>query len=70
MHTLEQSMELMEKLRSLSEKIRQQGSGIKTEEATKNAFVMPFIHNILGYDVFDPSEVTPEFVADIGTKKR
>lgn len=62
-------MELMEKLRSLSEKIRQQGSGIKTEEATKNAFVMPFIHNILGYDVFDPSEVTPEFVADVGTKK-
>lgn len=62
-------MELMEKLRSLSEKIRQQGAGIKTEEATKNAFVMPFIHNVLGYDVFDPSEVTPEFVADVGTKK-
>jgi Uncharacterized conserved protein len=30
---------------------------------------MPFIHNVLGYDVFDPSEVTPEFVCDIGTKK-
>lgn len=62
-------MELMEKLKSLSEKINQQGSGIKTEEATKNAFVMPFIHNILGYDVFDPNEVTPEFIADVGTKK-
>ena len=62
-------MELMEKLRGLSEKIRQQGPGIKTEEATKNAFVMPFIHNILGYDVFDPNEVTPEFIADVGTKK-
>jgi hypothetical protein len=62
-------MELMEKLRGLSEKIRQQGSGIKTEEATKNAFVMPFIHNILGYDVFDPNEVTPEFISDVGTKK-
>ena len=62
-------MELMEKLRSLSEKIRQQGAGIKTEEATKNAFVMPFIHNILGYDVFDPNEVTPEFISDVGTKK-
>jgi len=68
-HILEQRMELMEKLRGLSEKIRQQGSGIKTEEATKNAFVMPFIHNILGYDVFDPNEVTPEFISDVGTKK-
>ncbi|MCU6615707.1 type I restriction enzyme HsdR N-terminal domain-containing protein [Achromobacter mucicolens] len=62
-------MELMEKLRGISEKIRQQGPAIRTEEATKNALVMPFIHNILGYDVFDPNEVTPEFISDVGTKK-
>jgi hypothetical protein len=30
---------------------------------------MPFIHSVLGYDVFDPSEVVPEYVCDIGTKK-
>jgi hypothetical protein len=41
---------------------------IQTEEATKNAFILPFI-GILGYDVFDPSEVVPEFTADVGTKK-
>lgn len=29
---------------------------------------MPFI-NALGYNVFDPSEVVPEFICDIGTKK-
>lgn len=29
---------------------------------------MPFI-NALGYDVFDPTEVVPEYIADIGTKK-
>lgn len=29
---------------------------------------MPFI-NILGYNVFDPMEVVPEFIADVGTKK-
>jgi len=29
---------------------------------------MPFI-NALGYNVFDPREVTPELVADVGTKK-
>lgn len=62
-------MEFFEKLNSLSSKIRQQGAAIKTEEATKNAFVMPFINTVLGYDVFDPTEVTPEFVCDVGTKK-
>lgn len=41
---------------------------IQTEEATKNALIMPFIQ-VLGYDVFNPFEVTPEFIADIGTKK-
>jgi hypothetical protein len=30
---------------------------------------MPFLHKVLGYDVFDPSEVVPEFTADLGTKK-
>lgn len=62
-------MEFVERLNALSAKIRQQGSAIKTEEATKIAFVMPFINSVLGYDVFDPSEVTPEYICDIGTKK-
>jgi hypothetical protein len=62
-------MEFSEKLNSLSVKIRQQAASIQTEEATKNAFVMPFIHTVLGYDVFDPSEVIPEYVCDVGTKK-
>lgn len=38
------------------------------EEATKNALVLPFI-SILGYDIFDPTEVIPEFTADVGIKK-
>lgn len=62
-------MEFIEKLNSLATKIRQQGAAIQTEEATKNAFVMPFINSVLGYDVFDPTEVTPEYVCDVGTKK-
>nr|WP_217909992.1 type I restriction endonuclease [Pseudenhygromyxa sp. WMMC2535] len=41
---------------------------LETEEATKNALVMPFIA-ALGYDVFDPAEVIPEFNADVGIKK-
>lgn len=41
---------------------------IETEEATKTSFILPFIQ-MLGYDIFDPSEVVPEFTADHGTKR-
>ncbi len=63
------TVEFFDKLSAMAAKIKQQSSAIVTEEATKNAFVMPFINNVLGYDVFDPTEVIPEFVCDIGTKK-
>jgi hypothetical protein len=62
-------VEIGERLASLATKIEQQKGSIGTEEATKNAFVMPFISLVLGYDVFNPSEVIPEFTADVGTKK-
>ncbi len=39
-----------------------------TEEATKNALVMPLLI-CLGYDVFNPNEVIPEFVCDVAGKK-
>lgn len=55
----------LEQLHSRLESLKDQ---INTEEATKNAFVMPFIQ-ILGYDIFNPTEVIPEFICDIGTKK-
>jgi hypothetical protein len=61
-------MELQNKLKVLADKIVQMKDKIGTEEATKNAFIMPFI-NILGYDLFDPTEVIPEFTADLGLKK-
>ncbi|WP_053185876.1 type I restriction endonuclease [Pseudomonas thivervalensis] len=62
-------MEFIERLKAMSAKVSQLASTIQTEEATKTAFVMPFIHTVLGYDVFDPSEVVPEYICDIGTKK-
>jgi predicted type IV restriction endonuclease len=61
-------MDLIDKLKNISESIPKQIKHIETEEATKNAFVMPFL-NALGYNVFDPTEVVPEFTADVGTKK-
>lgn len=62
-------MEFNDAVVNLAKKIRDTGSVIATEEATKTAFIMPFISNVLGYDVFDPSEVVPEFTADVGVKR-
>jgi predicted type IV restriction endonuclease len=62
-------MEFDERVAALATKVRNQRDAIQTEEAAKNAFVMPFISIILGYDVFDPLEVVPEFTADVGVKK-
>jgi hypothetical protein len=61
-------MEFIDQLAALSTRALKQKDIIKTEEATKNALVMPFIQS-LGYDIFDPSEVIPEFTADVGSKK-
>lgn len=61
-------MDFIEQLQSLAVKADKLCSILQTEEATKNALVMPFI-NILGYDIFDPTEVIPEYIADVGTKK-
>jgi len=56
------------KLEQLHKRVDSLKDQINTEEATKNAFVMPFIQ-ILGFDIFNPTEVIPEFICDIGTKK-
>ncbi|TYP99013.1 hypothetical protein C7447_102331 [Tenacibaculum adriaticum] len=61
-------MELQSKLKAIADKINQLKDKIETEESTKHAFVLPFI-NALGYDTFNPLEVVPEFIADIGLKK-
>ncbi|RIV89445.1 hypothetical protein D2V17_06340 [Aurantiacibacter xanthus] len=61
-------MELESKLADLAKTIRDHRDVLATEEAAKNALVMPFIQ-ALGYNVFNPSEVVPEFTCDVGTKK-
>ncbi len=61
-------MDLIDRLRDLASRLEKIVAQLQTEEATKNALVMPFI-NALGYNVFDPLEVVPEFTADVGTKK-
>lgn len=61
-------MDFQDIIRQLVERIEKMKDNVQTEEATKTAFIMPFI-NALGYDIFNPLEVVPEFVCDIGTKK-
>ena len=61
-------MDLVDRLRELAARIPAQLPHLQTEEATKNALVMPFLQ-ALGYDVFNPLEVLPEFTADVGIKK-
>lgn len=57
-----------DRIRELSGQVQKQLPHIQTEEATKNALIMPFI-TALGYNVFNPTEVTPELHADVGIKK-
>lgn len=61
-------MDFKDQVKQLAERVAKMKDKILTEEATKNAFIMPFIQ-CLGYDIFDPLEVVPEFIADIGIKK-
>jgi hypothetical protein len=61
-------MDFKDQLKQIADKINKFKDSTQTEEATKNAFVMPFI-GALGYDIFNPQEVVPEFTADIGTKQ-
>ncbi len=61
-------MEFQNSVKKLSERIKSNLSKVSTEEATKTSFILPLL-NCLGYDIFDPSVVIPEFTADIGKKK-
>ena len=61
-------MDFKDEIKQFGERVEKLKAQIQTEEATKNAFIMPFI-KALGYDVFNPMEVVPEYIADIGIKK-
>jgi len=61
-------MDFKDQVKQIGDRVSKLKDQILTEEATKNAFIMPFLQ-CLGYDVFNPLEVVPEFVSDIGLKK-
>jgi len=62
-------MDFSDQIEGLAKKAqRMEAHLLQTEEATKMALIVPFIH-ALGYNVYDPEEVVPEFTADVGEKK-
>lgn len=61
-------MSLKSKVTELASRFEGQIKHASTEEAVKTAFILPVL-NALGYDVFNPAEVIPEFTADRGIKK-
>jgi len=61
-------MELEARIAELTKTVREHREVLLTEEAAKTALVMPFLQ-ALGYNVFNPSEVIPEYTCDVGIKK-
>lgn len=61
-------MEFIDEIKVLGSRSQELGPQLKSEEATKTALVLPFIQ-LLGYNIFNPSEVIPEFQAEAGVKK-
>lgn len=61
-------MDFIDEIKALGDRVGDRVAFTNTEEATKTAFVMPFVR-ALGYDTEDPREVVPEFTADFGAKK-
>ncbi len=61
-------MDFIDDVRTRSRRFQGRLEHLETEEATKTALVMPFIQ-MLGYSIFDPTEVVPEFTADFGSRK-
>lgn len=61
-------MEFEDLVKVLGERCAKLGPQLSSEEATKTSLVLPFIQ-ALGYDIFNPEEVVPEFNAQTNVKK-
>lgn len=61
-------MAFLDELKQLSEQIRKRQPNVKGEEATKQALILPFLQS-LAFDIYDPTVVRPEFIADFAKKK-
>ena len=56
-------MEFIEELNILAKNSLELKDEIQTKEAVKHSLVMPFLA-LLGYNIFNPKEVVPEYTSD------
>lgn len=61
-------MAFEDQFRSLCAEANNQRQYLATEEAVKTAIILRMLH-VMEYNPYDPLEVVPEFVADVGIKK-
>jgi predicted type IV restriction endonuclease len=61
-------MAFADDIAKVAEQVRKRAEVVSGEESTKMGLIVPFF-STLGYDVFDPSEVIPEYIADFAIKK-
>ncbi len=62
-------MDFIDMLRQFASRAEKLYTQIQTEEATKTSLIMPFFQQVFGFDVFNPDEFVPEYIADVGIKK-
>ncbi|MBQ5557296.1 MAG: type I restriction enzyme HsdR N-terminal domain-containing protein [Aeriscardovia sp.] len=53
----------------IGNRLRTQREAADNEETTKTAFILPFLRDVLGYNVENPFEVKPEYPANVGYNK-
>ncbi|MEN6325839.1 MAG: type I restriction endonuclease [Syntrophomonas sp.] len=61
-------MGFKEDIQKLSVQISERKEHVTNEEMAKQALIIPFLQ-VLGFDVFNPLEVRPEYDSDFGKKK-
>jgi hypothetical protein len=61
-------MAFSDDIAKVAELVRKNADLVVGEQATKMSLIIPFF-NALGYDVFDPTEVIPEYIADFATRR-
>ncbi|MEL6988808.1 MAG: type I restriction endonuclease [Cyanobacteria bacterium J06648_1] len=61
-------MDFIDQIKTIAQRIEKVKDKVINEEATKTSFIIPFIE-ALGYDIYNPGEVFPEYTADIPVLK-
>lgn len=61
-------MEFNDSIKQFAERVESLKGTISTEEGTKMSLIVP-LFQLLGYDVFNPTEFCLEYTADVGIKK-